>query len=96
MAFRAPQVPHFGKRGKGERMRSGMVFTIEPMINLGDYRVKVLADKWTAVTSDRKLSAQFVELIDQACHTHLKLEVVGLEGLLHPTVVLSARGFQLA
>lgn len=54
-----PQVPHFGKRGKGERMRAGMVFTIEPMINLGDYRVQVLADKWTAVTKDRKLSAQF-------------------------------------
>jgi methionyl aminopeptidase len=58
-----PQVPHFGKRGKGERLRSGMVFTIEPMINLGDYRVNVLADKWTAVTRDRKLSAQFEHTI---------------------------------
>jgi methionyl aminopeptidase len=55
----APQVPHFGKRGKGKRLRPGMVFTIEPMINEGTWQVEVLADKWTAVTKDRKLSAQF-------------------------------------
>lgn len=54
----APQVPHYGERGKGKRLRSGMVFTIEPMINEGTWEVEVLADKWTAVTLDRKLSAQ--------------------------------------
>jgi len=54
-----PQVPHYGKRGKGLRLRPGMVFTIEPMINEGTWEVKVLADKWTAVTKDCKLSAQF-------------------------------------
>jgi methionyl aminopeptidase len=55
----APQVPHYGTRGKGKKLRPGMVFTIEPMINEGTYEVEVLADKWTAVTKDRKLSAQF-------------------------------------
>src|ERR687885_94375 len=55
----APQVPHYGTRGKGKKLRPGMVFTIEPMINEGTWEVEVLADKWTAVTKDRKLSAQF-------------------------------------
>jgi methionyl aminopeptidase len=55
----APQVSHVGQRGKGDRLRAGMVFTIEPMINLGGYDVEILADKWTALTSDRSLSAQF-------------------------------------
>jgi methionyl aminopeptidase len=55
----APDVPHYGTRGKGKRLRAGMVFTIEPMINEGTYEVEMLGDGWTAVTRDRKLSAQF-------------------------------------
>ncbi len=55
----APQIPHYGTRGKGKRLRPGMVFTIEPMINEGTWEVEILADKWTALTKDRKLSAQF-------------------------------------
>jgi methionyl aminopeptidase len=54
-----PQVPHFGTRGKGDRMRAGMVFTVEPMINLGAWEVEILDDGWTAVTKDGALSAQF-------------------------------------
>ncbi|MGK7906626.1 MAG: type I methionyl aminopeptidase [Synechococcus sp.] len=54
-----PQVPHYGKRGTGPKMRAGMAFTIEPMINEGKAATRVLQDKWTAVTVDRKLSAQF-------------------------------------
>jgi methionyl aminopeptidase len=54
----APQIPHYGEWGKGKKMRPGMVFTIEPMINEGTYEVEILKDKWTAVTKDRKLSAQ--------------------------------------
>ena len=54
-----PHVPHFGRRGEGMRLRAGMVFTIEPMVNLGVADVKVLADEWTVVTADRSLSAQF-------------------------------------
>jgi methionyl aminopeptidase len=54
-----PFIAHFGKAGSGLRLLPGMVFTIEPMINAGDWRVEVLADGWTAVTKDRKLSAQW-------------------------------------
>ncbi|MDR1576696.1 MAG: type I methionyl aminopeptidase [Deltaproteobacteria bacterium] len=54
-----PNIPHYGKAGTGFRLKNGMVFTIEPMINAGDWRVKILADNWTAVTQDGQLSAQF-------------------------------------
>jgi methionyl aminopeptidase len=55
----APNILHYGVRGEGPRMEPGMLFTIEPMINLGKAHVKVLGDGWTAVTRDRSLSAQF-------------------------------------
>lgn len=55
----APHVSHFGKRGAGLRLRPGMAFTIEPMVNLGTSEVRVLADGWTVVTLDGQLSAQF-------------------------------------
>lgn len=55
----APQVLHYGKSGTGVTLREGMVFTIEPMINQGDYRVKTLKDGWAVVTRDKKLSAQW-------------------------------------
>ena len=54
-----PQVPNYGRAGRGPRLRTGMVFAIEPMVNLGTDRVKVLDDEWTAVTADGKLSAHF-------------------------------------
>ncbi|KJV09816.1 methionine aminopeptidase [Elstera litoralis] len=54
-----PQVLHFGKPGTGLSLREGMVFTIEPMLNQGSARVETLADGWTVVTADGKLSAQF-------------------------------------
>jgi methionyl aminopeptidase len=54
-----PNIVHYGKPGQGVALRPGMFFTIEPMINLGAYGVKVLNDGWTAVTRDRSLSAQF-------------------------------------
>lgn len=55
----APQVPHFGSYNTGMRMRPGMAFTVEPMVNVGDYPTQVLDDDWTAVTKDGSLSAQF-------------------------------------
>ena len=55
----APNILHYGSVGEGVEMRPGMIFTIEPMINLGRPHVKVLSDGWTAVTRDRSLSAQF-------------------------------------
>jgi methionyl aminopeptidase len=56
----APQVKHYGKRGTGDRLRAGMTFTIEPMVNLGGWEVEVdPTDKWTVRTADHSLSAQF-------------------------------------
>lgn len=55
----APNVLHYGHAGEGVELRPGMIFTIEPMINLGRPSVKVLGDGWTAVTRDRSLTAQF-------------------------------------
>lgn len=58
-----PQVLHYGKPGVGERLEAGMIFTIEPMINLGKRHTKVLADGWTVITKDRSLSAQWEHTI---------------------------------
>jgi methionyl aminopeptidase len=55
----APQILHYGEPGIGEALRENMIFTIEPMINIGDYTCKVLGDGWTAVTKDGTLSAQW-------------------------------------
>jgi len=54
-----PQVPNYGKAGRGVQLRPGMVLAIEPMVNRGSYSVKVLDDGWTAVTVDGSLSAHF-------------------------------------
>jgi methionyl aminopeptidase len=54
-----PQIPNFGVPGTGPRLKAGMVLAIEPMVNAGRYGVEILDDGWTAVTTDRKLSAHF-------------------------------------
>ena len=54
-----PQVPHFGRRGQGPALLPGMVFAIQPMINMGKWPVRILEDQWTAITTDGSLSAQF-------------------------------------
>ena len=54
-----PQVPNYGTPGKGVQLKPGMVLAIEPMVNKGNYSVKVLADGWTAVTADGSLSAHY-------------------------------------
>jgi methionyl aminopeptidase len=59
----SPQIPHFGQKGQGIRLIAGMVFTIEPMINLGNKELRILSDNWTAVTRDGSLSAQFEQTI---------------------------------
>jgi methionyl aminopeptidase len=59
----APQSPHYGRPGTGVRLVPGMVFTIEPMINLGEKELVVLDDGWTAVTKDGSLSAQFEQTL---------------------------------
>ncbi len=58
-----PYVPNFGKPKQGPVMKPGMTFCVEPMINLGTKRVKILSDNWTTVTSDRKPSAHFEHMI---------------------------------
>ena len=54
-----PNILHYGKKGTGEKVKAGMIFTIEPMINIGNYQTKTLKDGWTAVSKDKSLSAQF-------------------------------------
>jgi len=73
-----PQVLHYGKPGTGLKLKKGMVFTIEPMVNFGKPAVKLLADKWTVVTRDKSLSAQFE-------HT-LAVTDDGVEILTLPTI----------
>jgi len=58
-----PQISHVGQRGRGPRFRPGMIFTIEPMVNVGSYECEILEDDWTAITSDGGLSAQFEHTI---------------------------------
>jgi methionyl aminopeptidase len=54
-----PSVPNYGKKGRGERLRSGMTLAIEPMVNMGSWKVKTLNDGWTVVTADNQISAHF-------------------------------------
>ena len=54
-----PNILHYGEAGTGDKLKEGMIFTIEPMINEGEYETNVLKDGWTAVTKDKMLSAQF-------------------------------------
>ena len=58
-----PNILHYGEKGTGEKIKTGMIFTIEPMINIGNYETKTLRDGWTAVTKDKSLSAQFEHTI---------------------------------
>ncbi len=66
----APNVLHYGEPGTGPEFKEGMFFTIEPMVNLGGWQVKILADGWTAVTKDRSLSAQFEHSIGVTATGH--------------------------
>ena len=55
----SPQIPNYGRPGRGPRLLPGMVCAVEPMVNVGSERVKMLEDEWTAVTEDGELSAHF-------------------------------------
>jgi methionyl aminopeptidase len=55
----SPNILHYGEKGKGQKLKEGMIFTLEPMINEGIFETKTLQDGWTAVTKDKLLSAQF-------------------------------------
>jgi len=58
-----PNILHYGKKGEGIKLKTGMIFTVEPMVNEGKYNIKMLNDGWTAVTKDKSLSAQFEHTI---------------------------------
>ena len=78
-----PNILHYGSPGEGVPLRPGMIFTIEPMINLGRPSVKILSDGWAAVTRDRSLSAQFEHTIgvtDKGC----EIFTLSPKGLHHP------------
>ncbi|MGL4729731.1 MAG: type I methionyl aminopeptidase [Bosea sp. (in: a-proteobacteria)] len=79
----APNVLHYGVHGEGPRFEPGMLFTIEPMINLGKFAVKVLSDGWTAVTRDRSLSAQYEHTIG-VTETGVEIFTLSPAGLDNP------------
>ena len=73
-----PNVLHYGEKGSGEKIKTGMIFTIEPMINYGNFETKTLNDGWTAVTKDKSLSAQFEHTIGvtkDGCEIFTKSEI---------------------
>jgi methionyl aminopeptidase len=80
----APNVLHYGKPGSGPRLREGMFFTIEPMVNLGRPETKILADGWTAVTRDRSLSAQFEHSVG-VTKDGVEIFTLSPAGRFHPT-----------
>ncbi|MBX3024523.1 type I methionyl aminopeptidase [bacterium] len=96
----APAILHYGKPGSGERLLPGMTFTIEPMINLGDWRCQVLRDGWTAVTVDGSLSAQFehtllvtergVEVLTLGSHEQARIEPSPLAANVEPPLRVGA------
>ena len=78
-----PNILHYGKKGTGPKLQSGMIFTIEPMINEGDYQTKMLNDGWTAVTKDKKLSAQFEHTVG-ITEEGYEIFTLSKKGLNHP------------
>jgi methionyl aminopeptidase len=84
-----PNVLHYGEPGEGIILEPGMLFTIEPMINLGKPHVKILADGWTAVTRDRELSAQFEHTVG-VTETGCEIFTTSPAGLHYPPYDLRA------
>jgi methionyl aminopeptidase len=78
-----PNVLHYGRKGEGPELKAGMIFTIEPMINLGRPHVKILSDGWTAVTRDRSLSAQFEHTVG-VTETGCEVFTLSPKGLDYP------------
>jgi methionyl aminopeptidase len=79
----APSVLHYGSPGEGLVLRPGMLFTIEPMVNLGTYEVKLKKDGWTVITRDRQLSAQFEHTVGVTADG-VEVFTLSPAGLHHP------------
>ena len=85
LVFHAPpNVLHYGRPGSGPKLEEGMIFTIEPMVNLGRPETKVLADDWTAITRDKSLSAQFEHSVGVTA-TGCEIFTLSPAGKFHPT-----------
>jgi len=84
-----PNILHYGEPGDGVMLEPGMLFTIEPMINLGKPHVKILPDGWTAVTRDRELSAQFEHTVG-VTETGCEVFTLSPQGLHRPPYQLAA------
>ncbi len=82
-----PNVLHYGRRGEGALLKAGMIFTIEPMINLGKPHVKILGDGWTAVTRDKSLSAQFEHTVG-VTQTGVEIFTLSPAGLHKPSATM--------
>ena len=80
-----PNILHYGRADEGPEIREGMIFTIEPMINLGKPHVKVLADGWTAVTRDRSLTAQYEHTVGVTA-TGCEIFTLSPKGLFCPGI----------
>jgi methionyl aminopeptidase len=78
-----PSILHFGRPGQGPELKAGMFFTVEPMINAGRFDVKILEDGWTAVTRDKKLSAQFEHTVG-VTESGREIFTLSPKGLHHP------------
>ena len=79
----SPNVLHYGRRGEGAVLKPGMIFTVEPMVNLGKPQVKVLSDGWTAVTRDKSLSAQCEHSVG-VTETGVEIFTLSPAGLFRP------------
>ena len=79
-----PNVVHFGTPGSGSTLKTGMFFTVEPMINLGKPGTKILPDNWTAVTRDRSLSAQYEHSVG-VTETGCEIFTLSRKNRFHPT-----------
>jgi methionyl aminopeptidase len=90
-----PQVLHYGKAGRGIRLRAGLTFTIEPMINAGVPDIEILDDGWTALTADRRLSAQYEHTLEVTDDGVRVLTVQNDEGIWEPPGRWTPPGFEL-
>lgn len=84
-----PEIPNFGRRGKGELIRPGMTLAIEPMVNLGGFKTKTLADGWTVVTADGSPSAHFEHTVLTTAAGPEILTIPNRSGLARPTSLFS-------
>ncbi len=83
-----PNILHYGKRGQGESLRPGMMFTVEPMLNAGRADVKILGDGWTAVTKDKSFSAQYEHSVG-VTETGVRIFTVSPAGIHQPHALAS-------